>query len=121
MLNVAVVAFAATVTDAGTVNAGDALLVRVTTVPPTGAACETVTVHVALPFEPKVVAVQVNPRIVGATEAVVTVPPVAESARACPANDALTGLPTPIAALVDPEARVTVTVATTPLGMVSEV
>ena len=57
MLNVAVVAFAATVTDAGTVSAGDALLVRVTTAPPTGAALDKVAVHVALPFEDKVAGV----------------------------------------------------------------
>ena len=57
MLNVAVVAFAATVTDTGTVSAGDALLVRVTTAPPTGAALDKVTVHVALPFEDQVAGV----------------------------------------------------------------
>ncbi len=119
MLNVPVVTFAATVTDAGAPKAGDPLFVNVTTVPPDNAVPDNVTVHVALPFELKVVVVQVNAVIVGAVEA--TVPPVAEIERPCPANDALTGFPTPIAALLDPEARVTVTVATTPLGMVSEV
>ena len=58
MLKVAVVAFAATPTDAGTVSAGDALLVKVTTAPPTGAALDRVTVHVAVPFEERVAAVQ---------------------------------------------------------------
>ena len=58
MLNVAVVAFAATLTDAGAVRAGDALLVKVTTAPPTGAALDRVAVQVALPFEERVAAVQ---------------------------------------------------------------
>ena len=58
MLKVAVVAFAATPTDAGTVSAGDALLVKVTTAPPTGAALDRVTVHVAVPFEERAAAVQ---------------------------------------------------------------
>jgi hypothetical protein len=59
-LNVAVVAFAATVTDAGAVNAGDPLFPNVTTAPPAGAPCERVTVHVALPFESNVDAVHVK-------------------------------------------------------------
>jgi hypothetical protein len=50
-LNVAVVAFAVTVTDAGAVRTPEALLVNVTTAPPAGAACKSVTVQVALPFE----------------------------------------------------------------------
>jgi hypothetical protein len=59
-LNVAVVAFAATVTDAGAVKAGDPLFPTVTTAPPAGAACDNVTVQVALPFEDIVDAVQVK-------------------------------------------------------------
>jgi hypothetical protein len=59
-LNVAVVAFATTVTDAGAVKAGDPLFPSVTTAPPTGAACDNVTVHVALPFEDIVEAVHDN-------------------------------------------------------------
>ena len=47
-MNVAVVAAAATVTDAGTVNAEVALLESVTVVPPVGAALERVTVHVVV-------------------------------------------------------------------------
>jgi len=38
MLNVPVVAFAATVTEAGTINTGDPLFANVTTEPPAGAA-----------------------------------------------------------------------------------
>jgi hypothetical protein len=121
-LKAAVVAFAATVTDAGAVNAGDPLFPNVTTAPPAGAACDNVTVQVALPFEAIVDAVHVKPLIVaGATEPAVTVPPVADSDRAVPANDALTGFPTPIVALFEPEARVTETVATTPFAMRSDV
>ena len=65
MLNVAVVAFAATVADAGTVSAGEALFVKVTTAPPVGAACASVTVHSALPFEDRAAAVQDIPLTVG--------------------------------------------------------
>ena len=57
--NVAVVAFTATVTEAGAVNAGDALFVRVTTVAATGAE-ERVTVHVVPPFDVRLAAVQVS-------------------------------------------------------------
>ena len=65
-MNVAVVAFAATVTVAGAVRAPDALLVNVTTAPPAGAACASVTVQVALPFESSVDAVHVKALIVAA-------------------------------------------------------
>ena len=64
-LNVAVLAFAATVIEVGAVNAGDALFVRVTTVALV-TACDKVTVQVALPFELSVVAVQANIVINGA-------------------------------------------------------
>jgi hypothetical protein len=57
-LNVTAVEFAGTVTDAGAVNAGDPLFPTVTTAPPAGAPCDNVTVHVALPFEDIVDAVQ---------------------------------------------------------------
>ena len=71
-LNVAVVAFAATVTDVGAVNAGDPLFPNVTTTPPAGAVCESVTVHVALPFGDIVDAVHVKAFIVaGACSAMV--------------------------------------------------
>ena len=66
-VNAAVVAFAATVTDAGAVNAGDPLLPNVTTAPPAGAPCDSVTVHDALPFELSEVAVHVSPFIVAGT------------------------------------------------------
>ena len=51
ILKLPVVAFAETVTDAGAVNAVAALLVSFTTDPPVGAAFDTVTVHVAAPFD----------------------------------------------------------------------
>jgi hypothetical protein len=121
-LKVAVVAFAATVTDAGAVNAGDPVFPNVTTAPPAGAPCDNVTVHVALPFEDIVDAVHVKVLIVaGAPEPPVTTPPVAVSDRALPESDALTGFPTPIDALLEPEARVTETFAITPLEMRSDV
>jgi hypothetical protein len=63
---VAVVAFAATVTEAGAVNAGDPLFPTVTTAPPAGAPCDSVTVQVALPFESNVEAVQVKALIAAA-------------------------------------------------------
>jgi len=62
--NVAVVAFAATVTDTGAVKAGDPLFANVTTAPPAGAAWDRVTVHVALPFEDRLAAVQESALIV---------------------------------------------------------
>jgi hypothetical protein len=71
-LNVAVIAFAATVTDAGAVNAGAPLFPNVTTAPPAGAPCTNVTVQVALPFESNVAAVHVKVLMVaGACNAMV--------------------------------------------------
>lgn len=55
-LNVALLVFAGTVTDVGTVRAVGALLVSVTTEPPAGAICESVTVQVVPLFDPNVVA-----------------------------------------------------------------
>lgn len=57
MLNVALLVFAATVTDAGTVRAAGALLVSVTTAPDTGATCESVRVQVVPLFDPNMVAI----------------------------------------------------------------
>ena len=65
-LNVADVALAATVTEAGAVNVDDALFVRATTVAAAGAA-ESVTVQVVFAFGPSVLAVQ--PRVVTVTGA----------------------------------------------------
>ena len=66
-LNVAVVAAAATVTDAGTVNVA-LLFVSVTTAPPVGAACVSVTVQVLEAFCPKLVGLHASEDIsTGAT------------------------------------------------------
>jgi hypothetical protein len=65
MVNAAVVAPAATVTEAGALKTADALLVRVTTAPPGSAAFDSVTVHVRLPFEESVVNVHASPLTVG--------------------------------------------------------
>ena len=54
MPKVAVIVFAATDTEAGAVNALAALFVIPTVAPPVGAAFDSVTVQVALPFEPRV-------------------------------------------------------------------
>jgi hypothetical protein len=126
-----VVAFDGTVTEPGTVKAGDALLVSVTVSPLAGATLDNVTVHVVLPFDARVVAAQESVLMVGTEGAepvpepipepvpvMLAVPPVAESARGSPADDALTGLVIPIAALVEPGASITIAVATTPLGIV---
>jgi hypothetical protein len=58
-LNVAVVAAAATVTDAGTVSV-ELVLVNVTFAPPVGAACVSVTVQVLEAFCPRLVGLQVS-------------------------------------------------------------
>ena len=121
ILNVPVVAPAATVTVAGAVTAADALLVRVTTTPPAGATCEIVALHCVLPFEVSVVAVQLSPVMVVAEPETLAVPPVAESVRADAVAEAAWGFWIPIAALVTPGAKVSVTVATVPLGMRSSV
>jgi len=54
IVNVAVVALAATVTDAGTVSTVALVSISVTLAPPTGAAFESVTVHVVEEFGPRV-------------------------------------------------------------------
>ena len=58
-LKVAVVAAAATVTDAGTVSVGS-VLVRVTVAPPVGAAWVRVTVQVLEEFGPRLVGLQAS-------------------------------------------------------------
>ncbi|HUB82476.1 MAG TPA: hypothetical protein VMB03_26950 [Bryobacteraceae bacterium] len=64
-VNVAVVAPAVTVTDAGTLKTPDALLVRVTTAPPDSAVLDRVTVQVVLPLEESVETVHANPVTTG--------------------------------------------------------
>jgi len=88
---VPVVAPAATVTDAGTVNAPDALLVRPTSVPPVGADWEIVAVHCVLPFEESVVAAQLRAVMAGSGPERLAVPPVADSANDDAVAEALMG------------------------------
>ena len=64
-VNVAVVAAAATVTEAGTVTAEVALLERATVDPPAGAALERVTVQVVVAEAARVVLAQVKELTVG--------------------------------------------------------
>lgn len=122
MLNVAELAFAATVTDAGAVSVAEAVFPSVTTAPPVGAACDKVTVQLVLPFDNKVVVLHDKPVTVGRgcwLPVMVAVPPLAVNDRALAAKEALTGLDTPIEA--EPEANPTLTVATIPLPIVSVV
>lgn len=67
--NVALVAFAATVTDGGTVKVGAALDASVTVVPPVSAGLVNVTVHVVLAFEPSVDTVHPTVLTVGGADA----------------------------------------------------
>jgi hypothetical protein len=71
MVNVALLAFAATVTDAGTVAAAVLLLVSVTTVPPVGAGPVRVTVPVL--FVPPVTEVGLAVRVESAVGLIVSV------------------------------------------------
>jgi hypothetical protein len=73
-VNVAVVAEAATVTEAGTVNADDRLLERVTVEPPEGAALERVTVQVVLEEADRAVVAHASAAgVTGATSAMLAV------------------------------------------------
>ena len=121
ILNVAEDAFAATVTDEGTVSVPDAVFPKVTTAPPVGADCDKVTVQLVLPFDDKVVVMHDTPVTVGRgwLDVIVAVPPLAVKGRALPAKEALTGFDTPMVA--EPEANPTVAVATIPLAIVSVV
>jgi len=65
ILNVALTAPAATVTDAGAVKTGEPLFVRATTAPPASAARDSVTVHDVPLFDPSALNVHVIPRRVG--------------------------------------------------------
>jgi hypothetical protein len=116
-LNVAVVAAAATVTEAGTVKAG-LLLDSVTSAPPTGAAPDRVTVQVELLELFKLPGTHAMELTVGKTAAPVTIPPVAETAIPVPPGADAMLLLTAIAALVTPVAMVTLTRATVPFEMV---
>jgi len=118
-VNVAVVAFAATVTDDGVVN-NELLSDSVTVVPPVGAAELSVTVQDALPALLSVVGEQANEVSDGVTVVPVIVPPVAASDKAVPDGDA----PMPLLMAIDveltPVGIVTFTDATTPLAMMLE-
>jgi hypothetical protein len=108
-----VVADAATVTDAGTVNR-TLLLERATIAPPAGAAPVSVTVQLAAAELAKVVGRHTTE--VG-TMGAVTVPPVAEIVIELPAAEAPNALLTPIAVLATPEAIVRFTTASGPFVM----
>jgi hypothetical protein len=70
--NDAVVAFAGTVTDAGTVSPGSPELLKVTTAPPDPAAFDSVTVQLPLAFAPKVAGLHCSEeRTPGATKDIV--------------------------------------------------
>jgi hypothetical protein len=69
ILNVALVAFAGTVTVVATTNRACALLDRVTTAPLAGAAFDRLTVQLLLPLDAKVVTAQVRAEIVAGAAA----------------------------------------------------
>ena len=66
IVNVAAGVFAATVTDAGTVSPVRPVLLRLTTTPPDPAAFDSVTVHVPLAFDPRVVGLHCSDDTTGA-------------------------------------------------------
>jgi hypothetical protein len=113
-VNVAVVAPAATETDAGTV--ANALLLESATVPPP--VRDRVTVHVLAVPELKEDGAQLKPVTFG-TAADVTVPPVPVSARDCPSGDAAMVSAIPSMTVLDADGdSVTVMEATTPFCIV---
>jgi hypothetical protein len=118
-LNVAVVAAAATVTDAGTVR--KALVSEiVTNAPPAGAAPVSVTVQLELLEGFNEVGLHEREETVGNTDAPpVTVPPVAVTRTAFAEGPVARPLVTPIAVRVAPAAMVRFTTATVPFAMVA--
>jgi hypothetical protein len=115
MLKVAVVALAATVTEAGTFNCA-LLSARVTEAPPAGAAEVSVTVHVLEAFAPKLAGLQTSELTPGRAPAVTT-PPVAVTAVALPDGRDATALTSPIAVVVALGATVIFKTATVPFEM----
>jgi hypothetical protein len=117
-VKVAVVAPAATVTEAGVVKAA-LLSESVTTEPPAGAARDKVTVQVELEPEATLAGEHCSFEIVGRAVWTAMVPPVPETAKAVPSASAPTGLPSDrgtVKLLV--AESVIVTTATTPLLIV---
>ena len=117
--NVAVVAPANTVTEAGTVNTVLFVLVNVTTALPAGAAAVKVTVQLPL-LKPANAATHVREETPagGAGAPPVTVPPVPDDAIDWPALDAAAVLVTPMMVVVTPAAMVRLTTATAPFATV---
>jgi hypothetical protein len=113
----AVVAPAATVTDAGTVNAV-LLSDKFTELPPVGAAFDKVTVHAAVPPEVTVVGEHCNPETLGVEETNVTTLPVPERPMKLPSDKApMTLVIGSEMELLLVEVSVTVNTATTPLAI----
>jgi len=116
-LNVAEVAPAATVTDAGTVNVV-LLLVSVTALPPAGAAWFRVTVQVLEALGPRLAGLHATLDTCNGTAPPVTVPPVAETVIPAPDGDDPILPLTPMAVLVAPAAIVRLITATVPFGII---
>ena len=117
-VNVAVVADADTVTDAGTVSKG-LLLERAATAPPTGAAPLNVTVQFAAPELARLVGRHAREvGTIGGAVPPVTTPPVSESMIALPEAEDPKPLLIPIVALVTPEAIVRFTTASVPFDII---
>ncbi|HUI58056.1 MAG TPA: hypothetical protein VLY04_23945 [Bryobacteraceae bacterium] len=116
-LKVAEVAPAATVTDAGTVNAV-LLLDNATALPPAGAAWFSVTVQVLEALGPTLAGLHAKPVTCTGDAPPVTVPPVADIVIPVPEGDDPILPLAPIAVLVAPVAIVRLTTATVPFGMI---
>jgi hypothetical protein len=101
-VNVAVVAPANTVNDAGTVNSA-LLLATVTVDPPVGAVCVRVTVQVLVALWPRLAGLHVTPDTAGTA---ITPDPPDETAIASPAALTPTRLETPTVVLLPLDARV---------------
>lgn len=117
-VNAAVLALAATVTEAGTASAA-MLAASCTATPPLGAACDSVTVQLAAAFDPSAPGLQTREVTVTGVvpEVASTVPPLAEILAGSPAADEAIGSVTPMAAVVGLALSVAVKTATTPLAI----
>jgi len=118
-VNVAEFIPAATVTDAGIVNA---VLVsdRAMTAPPAGAAALRVTLHAVLLELPNVEGLQANPLTMGKGGGPVTVLPVADKVRLIPPLETARALVMPIDVVLTPGAKVKLITATVPFAIVLE-
>jgi hypothetical protein len=117
-VNVADVALAGTVTDAGTVKLGEFEL-NATTTPEAPAAEVRLAVHADVEPGPTHCGLQLI-ELIAAADGAAILPPMPVMASELPADVAPSGAVTPIAMLSPPDGMVAVRTATTPFGTVSE-